>query len=365
MAGGGTAGHVVPAVAIAETLVGRGHPRESIHFVGSTRGDDARLVGAAGFDITLLPGRGLARRLTLANLQSLVGFSVALVRAVALLARRRPAVVVSMGGYAAAPVAIAAWLARIPVVISEQNAVPTATHRLVARFAAASAVPADGTPLPRAITTGSPVRGEVLAVDASEEGRRRARRELGLPPRATVVAAVGGSLGSRTINDAVVDLARRWAGRGDVAIRHAVGARDWDDVCRRLPAPAAGGLVYQVVRYEDRMPLLLAASDLVVSRAGGTVWEIAVVGRASILVPLPIAPFDHQAANAQVLVRAGAAVMLRDPEVTADRLASEIDALVAVPGRLAEMGAAARGVAHRDAAERVADVVEQHARGSA
>ncbi len=362
IAGGGTAGHVVPAVAIARALVGRGHPAPSIHFVGSARGPDGRLVRAAGFGITLLPGRGLARSVTPANLRSLAGFAVAFVRALVLLARRRPAVVVSMGGYAAAPAAFAARLLGVPVVISEQNAVPTATHRLVARFAVASAVPADGTPLPHPVTTGNPVRDEVLAVDASDAGRLAARRLFGLPEDATVLAAVGGSLGSRTINEAVLGLASRWAGRGELAIRHVVGERDWADLSGRLPDPVEGGLTYQLVRYEERMPELLAASDLVISRAGGTVWEIAVVGRASILVPLPIAPYDHQAANAQVLVRAGAAVMLRDPEVTVDRLAAEIESLLATPGRLAGMGAAARSVARPDAADRVAAVVEQHAR---
>lgn len=362
IAGGGTAGHVVPAIAIGKALVERGHPAGSIHFVGSTRGPDGRLVRDAGFAVTLLPGRGLARSLTLENLQSLAGFAVALVRAFALLARLRPAVVVSMGGYAAAPAAFAARLLRIPVVISEQNAVPTATHRLVARFAVASAVPAEGTPLPNPVTTGNPVRAEVLGVDASDAGRRAARLLFELPQGATVIAAVGGSLGSRTINEAVLGLAERWADRGGLAIRHVVGARDWDDVSGRVPRAVEGGLTYQPVRYEDHMPELLAASDLVISRAGGTVWEIAVVGRASILVPLPIAPYDHQAANAQVLVRAGAAVMLRDPEVTADRLAAEIDGLLAEPGRLAAMGEAARRVAHPDAADLVAAVVEQHAR---
>jgi UDP-N-acetylglucosamine--N-acetylmuramyl-(pentapeptide) pyrophosphoryl-undecaprenol N-acetylglucosamine transferase len=120
--------------------------------------------------------------------------------------------------------------------------------------------------------------------------------------------------------------------------------------------------VYQRVKYEERMPELLAAADLVVSRSGGSVAEIAVVGRASILVPLPIAPYDHQAANAKVLVDAGAAIMLRDPEVTVERLASEIEALLADGGALDRMGDAARTVAHPDAAARVADLVIQHAK---
>jgi UDP-N-acetylglucosamine--N-acetylmuramyl-(pentapeptide) pyrophosphoryl-undecaprenol N-acetylglucosamine transferase len=361
LAGGGTAGHVVPALAIGRALVARGHDPSTIHFVGSRRGIDGRLVPPAGFPLTLLPGRGLARKLTLQNVASLAAFAVALVRAVVLLARLRPSVVVSMGGYAAAPAGLAARVFRIPLVLAEQNAVPTATHRLLRRFAAASAVPFDGTPLPNAVVTGNPVRPEILAVDRSDAGKRAARAALGLPEQGTVIAAVGGSLGSRTINEAVIGLATAWRDRDGIAIRHAIGDRDWEASQPRVAAATGGRLVYQAVRYEERMPELLAAADLVVSRSGGSVAELAVVGRAAILVPLPIAPYDHQAANAQVLVRAGAAIMLRDHEVTTERLAAEIDALLAEPGRLERMGEAARTVGHPDAAVRVADLVVEQA----
>ena len=362
IAGGGTAGHVVPAVAIGQALVARGHPADTIHFVGSKRGIDRTIVPAAGFGLTLLPGRGLARKLTLDNLQSLFGFAAGLVLAIVLLARKRPAVVVSMGGYAAAPCALAAALFRIPLVLSEQNAVPTSTHRLVGRFAAASAVPYEGTPLPRAVVTGNPVRPEILAVDASPAGRAAARRALGLPEDAVVIAAFGGSLGARTINAAVLDLVGRWDGP-PLAIRHAVGQRDWEWAQANTPAPAAGIAAYQPVPYEDRMPELLAACDLVVARSGGSVAELAVVGRAAILVPLPIAPYDHQAHNAQQLVRAGAAIMLRDPELTGERLDAELrDLLADGPERVRAMGEAARTIGRPDAAEAVAAVVEAHAK---
>lgn len=361
IAGGGTAGHVVPAIAIGQALVARGHPPGTIHFVGSKRGIDRKLVPAAGFPLTLLPGRGLARKLTLDNLQSLFGFAAGLVLAVLLLARKRPAVVVSMGGYAAAPCALAAALLRIPLVLSEQNAVPTSTHRLVARFAAASAVPYQGTPLPRPVVTGNPVRPEILAVDASPAGRAEARRGLGLPEDAVVIAAFGGSLGARTINAAVLDLLGRWDG-APLAIRHALGERDWEWAQANTPAPGPGIVAYQPVPYEDRMPQLLAACDLVVARSGGSVAELAVVGRAAILVPLPIAPYDHQAHNAQQLVRAGAAIMLRDPELTGDRLVTELrDLLADGPARVRAMGDAARTIGRPDAADAVAAVVEDHA----
>jgi undecaprenyldiphospho-muramoylpentapeptide beta-N-acetylglucosaminyltransferase len=364
IAGGGTAGHVVPAIAIGQALVERGHPRNEIHFVGSKRGIDRRLVPAAGFHLTLLPGRGLARKLTLDNLGAILGFIAGSFLAFFLLLRLRPAVVVSMGGYAAAPCALAAALLRIPLVLSEQNAVPTATHRLVARFAKASAVPFEGTPLPHPVVTGNPVRPEILAVDSSPEGRRAARRSFGLPEDddVVVIAAFGGSLGARTINDAVAGLVATWDGP-PIAIRHAIGERDWDLAQANPPTPTASVVAYQTVRYEDRMPELLAACDLLIARSGGSVAEYAVVGRAGILVPLPIAPYDHQAHNAQQLVKAGGAIMLRDPEVTAERLVRELHALLDDgPAKVRAMGEAARSIGRPDAADAVADVIEANAK---
>jgi undecaprenyldiphospho-muramoylpentapeptide beta-N-acetylglucosaminyltransferase len=364
IAGGGTAGHVVPAIAIGEALVARGHARSELHFVGSRRGIDRKLVPAAGFPLTLLPGRGLARKLTLDNVGALLGFVAGSFLAVALLLRLRPAVVVSMGGYAAAPCALAAALLRIPLVLSEQNAVPTATHRLVARFAKASAVPFEGTPLPHPVVTGNPVRPEILAVDPSAEGRRAARRALGLPEDddTAVLAAFGGSLGARTINEAVVGLVGTWDGP-PLAIRHAIGERDWAWSEANPPTPTDAIVAYQPVPYEDRMPELLAACDVVVARSGGSVAELAVIGRAGILVPLPIAPYDHQAHNAQQLVKAGAAIMLRDPELTADRLRQELHGLLdGGPAKVRAMGDAARTIGRPDAADAVAGVIEANAK---
>ena len=145
--GGGTAGHVLPALAIAEALVARGHDRDAIHYAGAARGIEARLVPPTGFPMTLLPGRGIRRALTPANIAAVGGLVIAFVRAIALLGRLRPRVVVAVGGYASVAVALAAVLRRIPVVVAEQNIVPGAANRLVARFARASAVAFDGTPL--------------------------------------------------------------------------------------------------------------------------------------------------------------------------------------------------------------------------
>jgi undecaprenyldiphospho-muramoylpentapeptide beta-N-acetylglucosaminyltransferase len=363
IAGGGTAGHTLPGIAIGRALVARGHEAAAIHFVGSERGSEARLVPDAGFTLTALPGRGIQRRLTLANVGAVVGLVRAFGRALSLVRRRRPAVVVALGGYASVACALAAVVFRIPIVVAEQNAVPGAANRLVARFARAAAVSFPGTDLPRAVVTGNPVRPEILAVDR-ERDTAAARERLGLPPDRVVVLAFGGSLGARRINQAVTGLVGRWADRSDVAVRHVVGERDWDDPSARSEErDGAGGILYRPVRYEDDMPTTMAAADLVLARAGATtVAELAVLGLPSVLVPLPIATADHQTANARGLVDLGAARLVPDGELDVDRLEQEIGPLVTDTMARTAMGEAARELGRPDAADRVADLVEAHAR---
>jgi undecaprenyldiphospho-muramoylpentapeptide beta-N-acetylglucosaminyltransferase len=360
IAGGGTAGHTVPAIAIGRALVATGADPDAVRFVGGRRGSEGRLVPAAGFPITLLPGRGIQRRLTLDNIGAAAGLVSAFVRALVLMGRWRPRAVVSVGGYAGLAAAVAAVVWRRPLVLAEQNVVPSASNRVVARWARACAVSFDGTALPRAEVTGNPVRPEVLAVDRSPAGRASARRELGIPDGRVVIGVSGGSLGARRVNEAVRGLARAWADRGDVAIHHAVGRRDWPE----FTAPELHGLHYNAVEYEDRMDLVLAAADLWIGRAGGsTCAELAVCGIPGILVPLPGAPGDHQTANAKAMATAGAAVSVPDAECTVDRLVAEAGALVADTARRETMAAAARAAGHRDAADRVAALVLEHARG--
>lgn len=365
IAGGGTAGHVLPALAVGQALVARGHARDSIVFVGSARGLEARLVPAAGFEVTLLPGRGIARRLTPANAGAAAGIARAAVRALGLVARLRPRVVLVVGGYASVPCAVAAAALRVPMVVHEQNAVPGLANRLAARFARASATSFAGTDLPRAVTTGNPVRPEVLAVDRSLAGRAAARRALDLPGDRLVVVVFGGSLGARRVNEATRGLVESWANRGDLTVYHVVGSRDWATFQppRPLP-PGVAGLLYRPVEYEERMPLLLAAADVAVCRAGGTsVAELAAVGLPAVFVPLPIAPHDHQTANASALVGAGAAVLVPDDELTPERLMAEVGPLLDDPARREAMGAAGRALARPDAAAQVAALMEHHARG--
>lgn len=361
VAGGGTAGHVVPGLAIADALRRRGHG--PIHFVGSQRGVEVRLVPAAGFPLTVLPGRGLQRRLTTENLRALGGITVGVGRALLLMRRLRPAVVVSLGGYASVPCATAARLLGVPVVVAEQNAVPGAANRMAARIAEVCAVSFPGTDLPRAVVTGNPVRPEVRRLDPARD-RDPAREALGVPDDRLLVLAFGGSLGAGRINDAVLDLRQRWRHRSDVVLRHVTGTRNWPLPPERLPPLPPGGLRYDALPYDDAMERAYAAADVLVARAGATtVSEVAVAGLPAVLVPLPGAPGDHQTSNARALVDAGAAVLVPDAECTAERLDRELGALLADPESRRRMAAAARHVSRPDAADRVADLVEAVARG--
>ncbi len=356
IAGGGTAGHVNPGLALAAELVARGHGPDTITWVGSERGLEVTLVPPTGHRLHVLPGRGLQRRLTLANVGALWGLFVAAARAFGLVRRLRPRVVVVLGGYASVPCAFAAWVCRVPIVVMEQNKRPGLANRLSARVAKAVAVSFEGTPLPHAVVTGNPLRKEVVDVD-------RARGRATSPVRSSVLVT-GGSLGAARINDATLDLVRLWAARADVAVRHVVGPRNIDSMRARAPSLPADGLQYEIVAYEDDMPNAMAAADVVVCRASsGLVSEVAVIGVPSVLVPWSGAAEDHQTANASVLLDVGAAEVITDAELSGARLQSALESLLADPARLDSMARACKEVARPDAAQRVADLVEEQARG--
>jgi len=362
IAGGGTAGHLLPGLSVARALVDGGRSAASIHFVGAERGPESELVPEAGFSVEVLPGRGIQRRLTLANVAAIADLFRALAKGIGIVRRRRPAVVVVLGGYASFACGVGAVICRVPLVLLEQNKKAGAVNRALRRFARASAVSFEGTDLPHATVTGNPLRPEIRAM-AAHPDPEAARVELGLPADRTVIGVFSGSLGSRRINDAVRGVVARWADRSDLAVRHVVGRNGFSPDLVAEPDISPGGIVYQVVDYEDRMHLLLDASDLAVTRSGGSVFELMAAGLPAVLVPLPIATRDHQMANARSVEALGGAVVVPDAELDADRLERELAALLDDRPRLAAMAAAMRAGASVDAAERAAAVVEQAARG--
>jgi UDP-N-acetylglucosamine--N-acetylmuramyl-(pentapeptide) pyrophosphoryl-undecaprenol N-acetylglucosamine transferase len=352
--GGGTAGHVLPAVAVAEALVAKGHAPSTIHYVGAARGVETGLLPETPFPHTFYDVVGFQRRVTRRN----VAFLPKLVRstraATRLLRELRPRVVVSVGGYASLPAVLAARRLRIPVVVVSYDRFPGRASRLAARRAAACAVAFPDSPLPRATVTGAPVRRAVLDVDRRRDGAT-ARAVLELPPDRFVVAVMGGSQGSGILNDAVGAMLDTWSSDRGLAIRHVVGERFADAASPERDG--RGGVLYQPIGYETRMPLVYAAADVLIGRGGAsTVHEVAVTGIPAILVPWSGSAEDHQTANAAWLADARAAVLL--PEGRIGELATVVDRLRSDSAAREDMGDKARamGEVHRSGA--LADLVE-------
>jgi UDP-N-acetylglucosamine--N-acetylmuramyl-(pentapeptide) pyrophosphoryl-undecaprenol N-acetylglucosamine transferase len=352
LAGGGTGGHTYPAIAVAQELTVRGH---QVRFVGGKRGIEGGAVAEAGFAIDLLPGRGLQRRLTFDNVGALWGAARAFLSALAIVRRYRPRIVVGFGGYASLPCVLAARVLRVPTVVHEQDVAPGLANRIGVRLGARPAVSLPGTPLSGAVLTGNPVRASFAAITRA-------------PATAPALLAVfGGAQGARTINRAALGCYDRWRARADLEVHHVCGRGQLDECKRELGAARRDddALRYELVGYEEHMDSLLARATLAVCRSGaGTVAELTAAGVPAVLVPLPGAPSDHQVRNAQTLERAGAAVMMRDADCDPRRLDGVVSQLLAAPDRLESMGNTARALGRLDAAAKLADLVEEHARAA-
>jgi UDP-N-acetylglucosamine--N-acetylmuramyl-(pentapeptide) pyrophosphoryl-undecaprenol N-acetylglucosamine transferase len=252
------------------------------------------------------------------------------------------------------------------------DAVAGSSNRLVARFARKCAVAFEGAGLPNQVVTGAPLRSGVLEVDRTPQGVATARSAIGVSPKRFLLVVAGGSLGAGRLNAAALELASMWASRGDITIYHVAGERNLSSIRAQASSLAldlqdddSSRLDYRLVGYEPKMPSLLAACDLAVLRSGAsTVAEVAAIGAPSILVPLPGAPHDHQTRNAEALATRGGALLLLDTECDATRLSGMIESLRSDPERLAQMSSAATAAGHRDAAARIAVLVESVAGGS-
>ncbi len=350
MAGGGTGGHVVPALAVARELRARG---DGVLFVGVRRGMEATLVPAANFPIEYIEIGGLKRvglRQTLATLAELPW---SIWQASRILDRVKPAAVFSMGGYVAGPVLLAALWKQVPVVVMEPNAVPGFTHRKLARFVARALVSFPETarwfPAGRTEVTGLPIREEFYAVAPKPCGA------------VTTILITGGSQGSRTLNRAAEESWALWP-EGSVRLIHQTGAAMYDELAPRF---RASGMEGEISAFLPDMPRAFASADVVVSRSGaGAVTELAAAGKPSILVPFPGSSDDHQLKNAEAMEQAGAARLIFDAEMTGARLVEEVTRLRGTPGQLERMGAAARSMAKPGAAKRAADLLEEIATGN-
>jgi UDP-N-acetylglucosamine--N-acetylmuramyl-(pentapeptide) pyrophosphoryl-undecaprenol N-acetylglucosamine transferase len=330
---------VVPALAVAERLTAAG---AEVVFVGGERAE-AELVPAAGYELRRIRVEGLSRTSPVRAARAVVRAGGAVVAAHRILADVRPAVVLGGGGYVAGPVGLAAVARRMPLVLTEADSHLGVSNRLLAGRArrVCLAFPIPGREGPRYRVTGRPV-----PPPASDPAAARAR--FGVGDDELCVLVFGGSLGARTINEAAVEAFRAAPFR----VLHAAGERDHAALAERIDGPH-----YDLRPYIDDFGEALAACDLCVARAGGSIFEIAAAGKPAILVPYPHATADHQAANARWMQEAGAAVVVPDDELTPARLGQEVGALLGDPSRLAAMAAASAALARPDAAQAVADEV--------
>jgi UDP-N-acetylglucosamine--N-acetylmuramyl-(pentapeptide) pyrophosphoryl-undecaprenol N-acetylglucosamine transferase len=337
IAAGGTAGHVVPALAVADALGRRG---AQISFVGGERAE-RELVPAAGYPLHTIKVEALHRRHPLRAARAALRDAASLASVTRIIRQTSPQAVLGAGGYVAGPVGAVAVLRRVPLVLMEADSHMGLTNRLLAPLArrVCLAFPVEGRDGARYRLTGRP-----LPPPAGD--REAARRRFGIGPGERCVLIFGGSLGARSINHAAVHAFREAPYR----ILHAAGTRDLAD----LQAPGAH---YDLRGYIEDFSEALAASDLVIARSGGSVFEIAAHGRPAILIPYPHAAADHQSANARHFVQAGAAVLIPDGELSPERLRAETDRLLGDPAALGAMGAAAAALARPHAAAEIAEEV--------
>lgn len=348
VAGGGTGGHVIPALAIAQEL--RCCYGAEVLFVGTQRGIETRLVPAAGFQLHLVRIGQLNRVDLATRLRTLLDLPRAIAASARLIRECRPDAMIGVGGYASGPAMLAAGIMSVPIVAFEPNVVPGLANRLVAPMVGAAAVQFEATCryFRKAHVTGVPVRREFFKVPARSSDAR------------PTLLIFGGSQGAHAINEAVLQaLPRLVEAVPSIHVIHQTGEKDYPEaqvVYLRERTSA------EISPFIDDMPSAFARADLLVCRSGAsTVAEITAAGKPAIFVPLPTAADDHQRHNAATLVDANAARMLPQNELSAERLTGEVSALLGDRRTLAKMSAAARGFAHPDAAAEIAALVARAA----
>lgn len=346
-AAGGTGGHVYPAIAVADALRRRS-PDAHIRFAGTRNRMEWRAVPNAGYEIYPITAVGLHRAELHRNLALPFKLARSMAESHALVRKFNPDVAVGTGGYVSGPVLLAASLSGKPIVVQEQNAWPGLTNRLLGKRAATIHVAFDEArrhfPSDRCLSSGNPVRKELVAADPEES-----RRDYELPGGAFVIAVFGGSLGSRAINEAMARSLETLLGDASVHVIWQSGRRYFDEVRSRVPAHPR----VQLTQYVDRMDRAYAAADLVLCRSGAlTCSELATTGTPSLLIPSPNVAEDHQTHNARSMVAAGAAEMI--PESMIHTLPEAISRLREQPDLLRDMSKAALDLARPDAADRIA-----------
>ena len=350
IAAGGTGGHIYPGIAVAKEIVRR-HPDFEVKFVGTARGLENKLVPQAGFELSLIDSTGLKNVGVGARVRGLLVLPKSLRQAQALIKTFQPNIVIGAGGYVSGPVLLTASLLRLPTLVMESNALPGWTNRVLARFVGKAAVSFDAA-LPffrgKGVVTGNPVRREFFEIPKKQRD-----------PSHLSILIFGGSQGAHAINEAMV-AALPMLGEVKTGLRvtHQTGEADYEEVASGY-ANCGWSEQASVKKYIDDMVASFAEADLVICRAGATTTaELIAAGKASLMIPFPLAADDHQRKNAEAMEAKGAAKVILQQDLSAKRLAGEIETLAREPGKVMAMEMAARALSRGDAAAKVVDLVE-------
>ena len=367
--GGGTGGHIYPALAVAGELRGR-HPEGEILYVGAQKGLEKDLVPREGYEFRALDIRGMERKISFGALVSAFKAIGSVGQAMGIIRQFRPDAVIGTGGYASFPVGAAAVLSHVPLILHEQNVYPGLANRMLGRFAKGIAISWEESRKgfggkAELIHSGNPIRQAIVSTT-----REEAFEKLKLSPEGKTVLVFGGSQGAVKITDAALGMMELY-GKDGVRVILATGKANWQ---KAKEAAASRGIAFSeelsgdsrffILDYLHDMAAALAASDLVVCRSGAlTLAEITARGIASVLIPHPYVPDDVQRKNAYAMQKAGSSVVIENADLDGKRLFAEVSALIADPGRLGSMAAAAKKMAMPDAAGQVAELAERHMLG--
>ncbi len=357
VSGGGTGGHIFPALSIANE-VRRRYPDANILFVGAEGRMEMEKVPAAGYKIIGLPVSGFDRKHLLRNFKVVARLLKSMNMARGILKDFKPDIAIGVGGYASGPMLKEAQKQGIPTLLQEQNSYAGVTNKLLAAKADCICVAYEGMerffPQDKIVLTGNPVRRNLLDCGATPE---QARQAMGVDPNKKTILIIGGSLGARTINNAIIDGLNRIGETYNVQVIWQTG-KIYDQQCREA-LNASGVKNVTQMPFISNMDMAYRAADLVVSRAGASsISELQLLGKASILVPSPNVAEDHQTKNALALVKHNAAIMVTDADASAQLVATMLDTVVD-EAKIADLGNNVSQMALRDAAEHIVDEVEK------
>jgi UDP-N-acetylglucosamine--N-acetylmuramyl-(pentapeptide) pyrophosphoryl-undecaprenol N-acetylglucosamine transferase len=357
MSGGGTGGHIYPAITIIKAIQKQVKSCEVL-FIGTQHGLESDIIPKEGFDFRTIDVRGFERRLSVQNLQTIIKTIGSVWQSRQIISQFKPDIVIGTGGYVCGPVLLAASMMGIPTMIQEQNVIPGITNKILARFVDKIAVGyAEAiqyfTNQDKVFTSGNPIRSEVLTA-TREEGLRA----LDLDPEKRTILISGGSRGARSINEAMLKVHQQFAGRKDIQLLHITGQSEYNGIVGNLKQSCiditkAGNIIIKPYLYN--MPQALAVADIAVFRAGAIgLAELTARGIPSILIPYPYAAENHQEFNARVMEKQGAAVVIRDVELDGYKLIEVIDRLIQSPQTLTGMATASKEIGCPEAAESIA-----------